>query len=245
MKLNVLKHYVSLIVNSKYVFRLSYHDLHVIWYFMLNIVGKCQPEVMYFNFHSCDTNDHSIVTTLINQADTLNCSELTVGDAGITYNGVRSLTKLMTVKNVSLIGLCLTVKIEFLTLNIGAITLTSSNITTLGLTSTLQSMLTSRHVYHLILLISQARYLQNLDLSGNFMLAESMPLLMTAARNVKKLLFQNMLGDQELLEIGLLLQSNTTLECLYLELFSFVKLIILNHFVSSLKLSQHLNQDHI
>ena len=213
---------------------------------MLNIVGKCQPEVMYFNFHSCDTNDHSIVTTLINQADTLNCSELTVGDAGNTYNGVRSLTKLMTVKNVSLIGLCLTVKIEFLTLNmlIGAITLTSSNITTLGLTSSNQSMLTSKHVYHLILLIYQARHLQKLDLSGNFMLAKSVSLLMIAARNVKYLVFKYLLGDQELLDIGLLLQSNTTLECLDIEYFFFRKLILLNHFVSSLKLSQHLNQDH-
>ena len=90
-------------------YRLSYHDLNVIWYFMLDIVEKCQPEVVNFNFHSCDINDRSIdsaVTTLINQADTLNCSvghfELVIGDAGITYNGVRSLTKLMTVKNASL-----------------------------------------------------------------------------------------------------------------------------------------------
>ena len=211
-------------------YRLSYHDLNVIWYFMLDIVGKCQPEVVYFNFQFCDINDRSIdsvVTTLINQADTLNCSvghfELVVGDAGITYNGVRTLTKLMTVKNVSLTGLCLTIKIEFLTLNmlIGAIT--NSKITTLGLTSTLQSMLTSRHVYHLIILIYLARNLQELNLSGNFMLAESMSLLMMAARNVKQLVFQNMLGDQELHEIGPLLQSNTTLECLYIEYFFFRK----------------------
>ena len=82
-------------------YRLSYHDLNVIWYFMLDIVEKFQPEVVYFNFHSCDINDHSIdsvATTLTNQADTLNCSELNVSDPGITYNGVRSLTKLMTVK---------------------------------------------------------------------------------------------------------------------------------------------------
>ena len=72
-------------------YRLSYHDLNVIWYFMLDIVQKCQPEFVTFNFHSCDINDRSIdsaVTTLINQADTLNCSvgyfELVIGDAGIT-----------------------------------------------------------------------------------------------------------------------------------------------------------------
>ena len=201
-------------------YRLSYHDLNVIWYFMLDMVEKCQPEVLKFNFHSCDINDHiidSVVTTLINQADTLNSSvgyfELAVGDAGITYNGVRSLTKLMTV---GLIGLFLSTKIEFLTLNMLIRAITSSKITALGLTSTLQSMLTSRHVYHLILLVSQARHLQVLDLTGNFMLAErpeSVSLLMiAAARNVKRLVLKDLLGDQELLEIGPLLQSNTTLE---------------------------------
>ena len=82
-------------------YRLSYHELNVIWNFMLDIVGKCQPEVVKFNFQFCNINDRSIdsvATTLTNQADTLNCSVLNVDDAGITYNGVRSLTKLMTGK---------------------------------------------------------------------------------------------------------------------------------------------------
>ena len=193
-------------------YRLSYHDLNVIWNFMLDIVEKCQPVVVYFNFQFCDINDRSIdsaITTLINQADTLNCSVgyfvLNIGDAGITYNGVRSLTKLMTVKNVSLIGLFLSIKIEFLTLNMLIDAITNSNIIALGLTSSIQSMLTSRHVYHLILLIYQARHLQKLDLSGNFMLAESVSLLMIAARNVKYLVFKYLLGDQQLLDIGPLL----------------------------------------
>ena len=103
------------------------------------------------------------------------------------------------------------------------VAITNSKITTLGLTSTNQSMLTSRHVYHLILLIYQARHLQKLDLSGNFMLAESVSLLMIAARNVKMLVFQNLLGDHELREIGPLLQSNTTLECLDIDYFFFFK----------------------
>ena len=132
----------------------------------------------------------------------------------------------MTVKNASLIGLCLTVKIEFLTLNMLISAVANSKITILGLTSNIQSMLTSRHVYHLILLVSQARHLETFDLSGNFMLAErpeSVSLLMIAARNVKKLIFQNLLGDQELLEIAPLLQSNTNLERLDIEYFFLLK----------------------
>ena len=131
----------------------------------------------------------------------------------------------MAVKNVSLIGLRLSIKIELLTLNMLIRAITCSKIRNLGLTSPIQSMLTSRHFYHLILLISQARHLQELDLSGNFMLAEGMSLLLlAAARNVKLVVLKDLLGDQELLEIAPLLQSNTTLECLDIQFFLFQNL---------------------
>ena len=88
------------------LYRLSIHDLNVIWYFMLELIEKCRPaEVLNVLFVACEINDHGIesaVTTFINQANTLNCSKgcfsLHFGDDGITCNGVRSLTKLMRTK---------------------------------------------------------------------------------------------------------------------------------------------------
>ena len=205
------------------LYRLSIHDLNVIWYFMLDMIEKCYPEVLYVTFIGCEINDHDIesaVTTFINQANTLNCSKgcfrLHFGDSSITYNGIRSLTKLMRTKNVSLMGYMLHSKIDFITLNllIGAVpTLT---ITSLGLMP-LGSPLTSRHIYHLFLLIYQARHLQELDLSESSMQAESFPLLLMAARNVEQLVFKTMLRDQHLQVIGPILQSNTSLKYLDIE----------------------------
>ena len=99
---------------------------------MLDMIEKCHSEVLSVYFFACEINDHGIesaVTTFINQANTLNCSKgcfrLRFSDPGITYNGVRSLTKLMSTKNVSLIEFQLQSKIDFITLNllIGAVVL--------------------------------------------------------------------------------------------------------------------------
>ena len=72
--------------------------------------------------------------------------------------------------------------------------------------------MTSRHVYPL--LIHQARYLKEMNLSGNLKLAVCVPLLLIAASNIKILRFWDMVGDQQLLEMGLILQSNNTLKYL-------------------------------
>ena len=205
------------------LYRLSIHDLNVIWYFMLDMIEKCHPEALAVAFCECEIDDHGIesaVTTFINQANTLNCSKgsfrLHFKDDGITYNGVRSLKKLMRTKNVSLIEFLLQSKVDFLTLNLLICAVSTSTITSLGLMSH-GSPLTSRHIYHLVLLIYQARHLQKLDLSENFMLAESFPLLLMAARNVERLVFKTMLRDQHLQEIGPILQSNTSLKILNIE----------------------------
>ena len=116
----------------------------------------------------------------------------------------------------SLIEFWLESKIDFLTLNLLIGAVPTSSITTLGLTS-LGSPFTSRHVYHLVLLIYQARHLQKLDLSENSLQAESFPLLLMAARNVKRLIFRNTIRDQHLQEIGPILQSNTSLKLLTIE----------------------------
>ena len=205
------------------LYRLSIHDLNVIWYFMLDMIEKCHPKALTVVFLACGINDHGIesaVTTFINQANTLNCSigcfGLRFSEAGITYNGVRSLTKLMRTKNVNLIELRLMSKIDFITLNLLIGAVPTSSITSLGLISD-GSPLTSRHIYHLVLLIYQARHLQTLSLSENSIQAESFPLFLMAARNVERLVFRNMLRDQHLQEIGPILQSNTSLTVLNVE----------------------------
>ena len=203
-------------------YRLSIHDLNVIWYFMLDMIEKCRPNVLSVTFIKCEINDHGIesaVTTLINQANTLNCSKryfkLIFCDDGITYNGVGSLTKLMSTENVSLIGLDLVSKIDFITLNLLIGAVPTSTITSLGLMS-LGSPLTSRYIYHLVLLVYQAKHLRELSFKQtNSMLAESCPLLLMAARNLEEL--ELMLGDQQLQEIGPILQSNTSLKNLCIE----------------------------
>ena len=204
-------------------YRLSIHDLNVIWYFMLDMIEKCHPQVLPVMFNECEINDHGIesaVTTFINQANTLSCSKgcfrLQFSDAGITYNGVRSLTKLMRTKNVSLTEFVLRLKIDFITLNLLIGAVPTSTITTLNLLSR-GSSLTSRHIYHLVLLFYRARHLQNLDVSSNSMQAETFPLLLMAARNVEQLGFQTMLRDQHLQVIGPILQSNTSLKRLNIE----------------------------
>ena len=204
-------------------YRLSIHDLNVIWYFMLDMIEKCHPEVLVVCFLDCKINDHGIesaVTTFINQANTLNCSKgcfsLHISDAGITYNGVRSLTKLMRTKNVDLIEFQLISKIDFITLNLLIGAVPTSTITTLSLMS-LGSPLTSRHIYHLVVLIYQANNLRELDLFENSMQAESFPLLLMAARNVERLVLRTMLRDQHLQVIGPILQSNTSLKVLNID----------------------------
>ena len=70
-------------------------------------------------------------------------------------------------------------------------------------------------VYYLILLITQARYLEELDISLNIGLQHHIPLLVTAARNLKALHISDILADKHLLAVGQILKSsNTRLETL-------------------------------
>ena len=87
--------------------------------------------------------------------------------------------------------------------------LSSSTVSHLGIS---EWQLTSRHAYHLLLLITQARYLKWLNMSNN-LLQECVPLLVSAANSLEKLAVHlSGIGDRELLEIGLILQSNTNLK---------------------------------
>ena len=82
------------------------------------------------------------------------------------------------------------------------------------------SGLTSRHVYHLILLLTQARdmYLQHLNVSVNPELHGVIPILLSAARNLSCISFSQIpIDDQELLEMVQVLQSNSSLTDLHIE----------------------------
>ena len=80
------------------------------------------------------------------------------------------------------------------------------------------SGLTSRHVYHLILLLTQARYLQHFYVGVNPELHEAVPVLLSAARNLTFICFSQIpINDQELLETAQALQSNTSLTELRIE----------------------------
>ena len=85
------------------------------------------------------------------------------------------------------------------------------------------SGLTSRHVYHLILL-TQARYLQHFDINVTPELHEAVPLLLSAAGNLKTIRFlQSSIDNKELLEMAQVLQSNTSLIQLRIESLSVIR----------------------
>ena len=96
----------------------------------------------------------------------------------------------------------------FIALNLLVKTLSSSQLIDIIL---IRCQLTSRHAYHLFLLITQARNLKKLRIGDN-QLQESVPLLVSAAKNLTSLeLTKSGIGDKELLEVGLILQSNTNM----------------------------------
>ena len=67
------------------------------------------------------------------------------------------------------------------------------------------------HVYYLILLITQARYLEELEISSNIGLQHHISLLVTAARNFRGLYISDILADKHLLAVGQILQSSSTI----------------------------------
>ena len=127
-----------------------------------------------------------------------------------THRGVRAVASLITSKNVPLIDLTIDCA-DFLSLKVLIEEFSSPNAVDcceLGLS---KSGLTSRHAYHPILLLTQARYLQKLDLSFNPGLLGTIPLLLSATKKMKLLLLVDIIDDQELLEMAPVLQSNTSL----------------------------------
>ena len=124
---------------------------------------------------------------------------------------------MMTMKNVNLIGLRLFAQFQFPSLELLIKALPDSKIKNICLLGdSFNLTMTSRHVYHLILLIYNGKYLQEVNLGGNIKLSECVPLLLTAVtyKNIKILHFGDMIRDHQLLEMAPILQSNNTLRYL-------------------------------
>ena len=205
--------------------KLSAHDVIVIWYYMLDFVRMFYPtKPLTFNFQSCHIDDlgiESASTILLNKQERYGLS-IKMMEFGIdlTYNnighrGVLALSRLLSRLSLSL-------------LRIGGNNndpLSSSGFILLkSLTEELSSRhsfghehyiylsdcnFTSRHGYHLLLLMS---FVQVLGVSFN-KLQSCAPLLVSAANKVKILeLASTEIEDKELIEIGHILQSDTRLQ---------------------------------
>ena len=128
-----------------------------------------------------------------------------------THRGVKALANLITLNNVPLDELCIECR-DFSSLKTLIEAFSSPTVVNCHRLQVAHSGLTSRHVYHLILLLTQARYLQDFDVGGNPGLHGAVPLLLSAARNLRIINFSNIpIDDQELLEMARVLQSNTSL----------------------------------
>ena len=138
-------------------------------------------------------------------------------ECAYTHRGVKTLANLITMNNVPLVELWIQCG-DFSSLKTLIETFSSPAAVNCRVLSVPSSRLTSRHVYHLILLFTQARYLLKIDISGNPGLHEALPLLLSAARNVEYIDFSDIpIDDQELLEMARVLQSNTSLIHLNIE----------------------------
>ena len=196
-----------------YSCRLTIHDLNVIAYYILSM-ARTPGDLTCTNlsFANCFIDDHgyeAFVATLTEQAQSRTSLqstskgylELHTGLGTYTHRGVRALASLITLKNVPLIKLIIRYA-DFLSLKVlieEFSSPTASDCCALGLQN---SGLTSRHAYHLILLLTQARNLQQLNLSQNPGLLGAIPLLLSAAKKLKSLSLTDMIDDQELLEIA-------------------------------------------
>ena len=134
-----------------------------------------------------------------------------------THRGVKALASLITLNTVPLNGLQMQC-VDFSSLKILIEAFSSPTAVNCRELKLSTCRLTSRHVYHLILLLTQAKYLQHFGVNENPGLHEAAPLLLSVARNLKLISFAHVpIDDQELLEMAQILQSNTSLIQLRIE----------------------------
>ena len=207
-------------------YRLSVYDINVVFYFVLDIVQLYYPTRVAFCFGKCSITDHGIesaVAVLINHANMVHWStqnrhmsfDLALYANELTHHGVGSLMTLISTGNINL---------SFLDISRNLITQKSSGFVALKtLIETLSPNkidklrlyccgFTSRHAYHLILLIGQVK--EYLNISEN-PLRECVPFLVLATGQLQMMdLRGTQILSQNLLEVGRMLQSNTCLKLL-------------------------------
>ena len=214
-----------------YSCRLTIHDLNVIAYYILSMARtSTNLTCIKLSFSKCFIDDYgyeAFVATLIEQAQIHNSPrsisngylKLEAGLDAYNHRGVRALASLISLKNIPLHELSIRCA-NFLSLKVLIEEFSSPTAVSCCVLELTDSGLTSRHAYHLILLLTQARYLKELNLSSNPGLRGAIPLLLSAAKILKLLFLVGMIDDQELLEIAPVLQSNTSLT--HLRIFSVV-----------------------
>ena len=209
--------------------RLTIHDLNVIAYYILSIARTSTDlTCIKLSFTKCFIDDHgyeAFVATITEKAQSCKSPqsiskgyiELETGLNTYTHRGVRALASLITLKNFPLFKLSIQCA-DFLSLNVLIEKFSSPTVGDCRGLNLSDSGLTSIHVNHLIRLLTQARNLQELDLSCNPGLLGVIPLLLSAAKRLKMLCLTNIIYDQELLNMAQVLQTNTSLT--RLEIFS-------------------------
>ena len=209
------------------LYKLSVHDLNVIFFFVLDLGINFFSSELTFNFDTCSVDDHGIetaVATLTHRAHTYHhfskpCNIcLAMPDNDFTHRGVGAIVSVCYLFNELLLAgnLHSPSSNVFIALKLLTEALSSGSAPSLNTLSLLSWKLTSRHAYHLLLLITQCRNLENIKIGYN-QLRESVPLLVSAAKNLRVLdISASGIGDTELLQVGLILQSNTNLKMLYI-----------------------------
>ena len=210
--------------------RLTVHGLNVISHYILSITRISHPAHTTLYFLNCFIDDHGIealVASITKQAQSYHSHRSTSNGSfslaiplyneQYTHRGVKALATLITLSSVPLVELWIQCR-DFSSLKILIDAFSSPTAVNCHGLQVSNSGLTSRHVYHLILLLTQAKYLQKFDVSKNPGLHKAVPLLLSAARNLKRIGFlQIPINDQELLEMAQVLQSNTSLKGLHME----------------------------
>ena len=203
--------------------QLTIHDLNVIAYYILSIARTSTDlTCTKLSFSKCFIDDHgyeAFAATLTEQAQSRSSPQsiskrylkLETGLDTYTHRGVRALASLITLKSISLYELNIQCA-DFLSLKVLIEKFSSPTAGECYVLELSNSGLTSRHAYHLILLLTQARHLKELNLSSNPGLhGGAIPFLLSAAKKLKKLCLVDIIDDQELLMMAQVLQSNTSL----------------------------------
>ena len=170
-------------------------------HYILSITRISHPTCTKLSFLNCFIDDHGIealVANITKQSQNyhhhLSTSKgsfeffILSYERTYTHRGVEALANLITLNSVPLVDLHIQCR-DFLSLKILIQAFSSPTAVNCRKLQVANSDLTSRHVYHLILLLTQARYLQNFNVSGNHGLHDSLPLLLSAAKKIEILTF--------------------------------------------------------